>query len=125
VNKYQREAERQQKARIAEIKQMAEAYFAEVKVTPLVPADRRRDLAGVKVSDTAYQLHSFLCGRSEACEFSNEVLGREVSYWRPLAVEAIERAIEELRAAELLAVEEQAGKRILNPHTVRYMLAGL
>lgn len=122
MNKFQREAERQRKALIAENKRMSEEFFGEVKVTPLVPADRQRDVAGVKVSDNAYRLHSFLRSRSDVSAYSDELLAAEESYLRPMSVEAITLAIEELRTAELLAVEERAGKRILNPHTARYML---
>lgn len=118
----QREAERQRRARIAENKRMAEEFFSGPTVTPTAPGDRRRELAGVRVSDTAYQLHGYLCGLSEAREYSDGELASSVTRLRPWSVEQVAAAVEELRAAELLAVEERAGGRFLNPHTPRYML---
>lgn len=59
LRRLQREREAQHQAELNKRRQMAEEYFAEPKVTPTVPSDRRREIAGIKVSDNAYRLHSF------------------------------------------------------------------
>lgn len=122
MNKYQQEAARQRKALIERNRQWAAELSAPTQPAAIAPSDRRRELAGVLVSDAAYQLHGFLCGLSDAREYSDAELASSVTRLRPWSIEQAAAAIEELRAAELLAVEERAAGRFLNPHTPRYML---
>ncbi|KPV53175.1 hypothetical protein SE17_11145 [Kouleothrix aurantiaca] len=129
VNKYQQEAERQRKARIAENKALAEDMFNPSRVrgvTPRPASQGGRQLAGVAVSELAYQLHSLLVGRGDTHEDSDAALASELNRHRmsncQLDTEAIVAALEELTTAELVTVEVQADQRVLNPLTPRYLL---
>jgi hypothetical protein len=123
-----REAERQHRADLEKRKQMAEDFFSP-KYTP-TPASRvGRSLVGVSVSDTAYELHSALTGSSAAREYVDTELAQLVNRHRfgaaQLAAEEVAAAIEELRDKGLLAVNEGAAGRVLNPFTPKFMLEGL
>lgn len=133
MNKYKLEAERQRKARAAARKSMAEDMFIpeQVRGVTASPASSSagRKLAGVLVSDTAYQLHNLLVSRRDLHSESDAVLVREMNRNLPSAAqvtaETIAAALEELHAAALLAVQEKSTARALNPFTPAYMLEGL
>lgn len=133
MNRYQLEAERQRKARAAEIKELASGMFIPEQVHGVTPAPANRSagrvLAGVSVSDRAYQLHNLLVSRRDLHSESDAVLAREMNRNLPSAAqvtaETTAAALEELHAAALLAVQEEGTARALNPFTPAFMLEGL
>jgi hypothetical protein len=140
-SKYNSQTERLRRERIERNRQMAEEFFnPKAPAVPYEPANRRRDIAGVKVSEAAYQLHSALRGRQALHHLNNAELAAEMNRQRfsraQLSAEDIEATIAELQAAELLRVGEadstrpldigeQVGERRLDPFTSRYMLSEL